>query len=175
MTRLFHYSEESSIDTFHPRPSKHHDGLPLVWAVKDTEAEKFLLPRDCPRVTCRVAPHTSQEDAARWFGATTATRIVAIESAWIEQVRSCTLYEYEMPPETFVQADTDPVTSAGYWISRETVVPLRRRVITDVLGELLLCTIELRVMPNLWLLSDQVAASTLGFSMIRMANALPRP
>jgi hypothetical protein len=46
--------------------------------------------------------------------------------------------------------------------------------IEDLLGELLACDIELRVMPSLWPLCDAVVASSLRFSCIRMRNALPR-
>jgi len=48
----------------------------------------------------------------------------------------------------------------GYWISRQPVEPLE---------------IELRALPNLWPLWDEVVASTLEFSGMRVRNALPRP
>ncbi len=109
------------------------------------------------------------DDAARWVGGTTAPRFVAIEAGWLDRVRKCTLHEYAMPLDTFMLDDVH----AGYYISRAAVRPLQRRVITDVLAELFAQHAEVRVMPSLWRLRDQVAASSLRFSIIRMSKAQP--
>jgi hypothetical protein len=63
---------------------------------------------------------------------------------------------------------------AGYYISRAPVVPLNLVTIDDLLGKLLACDIELRVMPSLWPLCDAVVVSSLHFSCIRMRNAVAR-
>ena len=165
---LFHYSEEPGIAHFEPRPSKHHP-YSAVWAVEASCAVNLILPRDCPRVTFGVGSYTSLDDVARWMGDTTARRIVAIEAGWIDRVRACTLHEYTMPLATFVLDDVH----AGYYISRTAVRPLACRVITDVLAELFAHQAEVRVMPSLWRLRDQVAASSLRFSIIRMNKAQP--
>ncbi len=47
------------------------------------------------------------------------------------------------------------------------------RAIPDLLAELASRSIELRVMPSLWRLRDQVALSTLRFSINRFSNAAP--
>lgn len=166
--KLFHYSEEPGIAHFEPRPSKHHP-FSAVWAIEASCAVNLILPRDCPRVTFGAGSYTSASDAAHWMGATTARRVVAIEAGWLDRVRACTLYEYAMPAETFVLDDVH----AGYYISRAAVRPLARRVITDVLAELLAQQAEVRVLPSLWRLRDQVAASSLRFSISRMRNAQP--
>jgi len=85
-------------------------------------------------------------------------------------LRHTRLYQYELPPATFEPIDE----GAGYFISRAPVIPLDIITIDDLLGELLACDIELRVMPSLWQLCDLVVASTLQFSCIRMRNAAAR-
>jgi hypothetical protein len=166
--RLFHYSEEPDIQLFRPRPSKYHD-YPVVWAVGEEQAQNFLTPRECPRVTYGAGNFTSAEDAERWLGHGTAKRVIAIESGWLARLRACTLYEYTMPAESFEPHDTD----ASYLVSRATVTPMGVRVIPDLLAELAARSIELRVMPSLWRLRDQVALSTLRFSINRYGNAAP--
>ena len=74
-----------------------------------------------------------------------------------------------MPPETFECLDA----CAGYYVSREPVVPSRIDVFQDPVAELLGRGVELRVIPNLWSLRDDVVASSLQFSLIRMRNAAP--
>ncbi len=98
--RLFHYSEEPDIRVFEPRPSKYHDH-PVVWAIAEDQAQNFLTPRDCPRVTYGAGGNTTPEDAERWLGHGTANRVIAIESRWLAALRACTLYEYAMPAENF--------------------------------------------------------------------------
>src|SRR5262249_35729880 len=96
--------------------------------------------------------------------------VIAVECAWLERLRSCRLFCYQMPPETFACIDE----WAGYFVSRRPVVPAKVQVVDDVLAALLGCGVELRFVPNLWPLRDAVVASTLRFSLIRMRNALPR-
>ncbi len=97
--------------------------------------------------------------------------VVAIEARWLPVVQRTHLYRYDLPAETFKVYDA----GAGYYVSRETVVPQGVTPITDVLTELTRLDVELRVMPSLWSLRDAVVASTLQFSIIRMRNAAPRP
>ncbi|MFZ3590896.1 DUF6886 family protein [Bacillus sp. DJP31] len=48
---LFHFSEDSSIRIFHPRPHPTHPNLPnLVWAIDEDRSPMYLVPRDCPRI-----------------------------------------------------------------------------------------------------------------------------
>jgi hypothetical protein len=164
---LFHVSEESGIERFEPRASQSADG-PVVWAVDADHLRNYLLPRECPRVTYFSGTETTAADVERLLGSSPA--VIAVESAWLERLRLCHLYCYHLPPETFECTDE----CAGYFISRQPVVPTHVRVIDDLLAELLGRGIELRFLPNLWSLRDAVVSSTLRFSMIRMRNALPR-
>ena len=165
---LFHVSEEPSIARFEPRPSPYADG-PVVWAIDAERLRNYLLPRDCPRVTYYAGRETTAADVERFLGSSPA--VIAVESAWLERLRSCRLYCYHLPPETFACIDE----CAGYFVSREPVVPTRVQVVDDLLAALLGRGVELRFVPDLWLLRDAVVSSTLLFSLIRMRNALPRP
>ena len=163
---LFHVSEESVIDVFEPRPSG-YVADPVVWAIDEARLHNYLVPRDCPRVTYYAGPETSAVDVERFLGASPA--VVAVESRWLECLRSCRLYLYHFPPDTFECLDE----CAGYFVSRETVVPARVEIIDDPIAELLKRGVELRFVADLWPLRDAVVHSTLQFSIIRMRNASP--
>lgn len=164
---LFHISEEPGIARFEPRASTHADDR-VVWAIDAARLRNYLVPRECPRVTYCAGRETVAADVERFLGSSRA--VIAIESGWAERLRSCRLYCYHLPPETFECRD-EP---AGYFVSRDPVVPVRVEVFDDPMTELLRRGVELRFVPSLWHLHDAVAASTLRFSMIRMRNALPK-
>ncbi|WP_332770223.1 DUF6886 family protein [Phenylobacterium sp.] len=171
MPRLFHVSEEAGIARFDPRPPPSTDsGVTgdCVWAVDEDHLVNFLLPRDCPRITYGRGSQTTDADADRFLGR--ARRVVAFEAAWLERVKACTLRVYEMPVETFDLALGD----AGYWISRQAVIPLAEQVCTDPMRALVEAGAEVRVLQDFWPLSDTVAASSLEFSIIRKRNAMPQ-
>ncbi len=164
---LFHISEESGIERFGPRPSDYTTES-VVWAINAERLHNYLVPRDCPRVTYYAGRATTAADVARFLGSSPA--VIAVESGWLGRLRSCRLYCYHMPPETFECMDE----CAGYFVSRESVVPVRVEVVDDPMGEILKRGIELRFVPGLWTLRDAVVASSLEYSLIRMRNALPR-
>jgi hypothetical protein len=164
---LFHVSEESGIERFEPRASTYASGL-VVWAIDADRLRNYLVPRECPRVTYYAGRETIAADVERFLGSSAA--VVAVESNWLEHLRSCRLYCYHMPPETFECLDE----CAGYFVSRVPVAPARVQVVDDLIAELVRRGVELRFVPNLWPLRDAVVASTLQFSLIRMRNALPR-
>lgn len=174
MAKLFHFSEEPGIKTFHPRPppSKSYkiEGN-LVWAIDEEHSPNFLLPRDCPRVTYFAAEQTTAADQERFFGHTYAKRIIAVETAWAERIMSQRLIKYEFDEDEFQLLDE----IAGYYISRNTIIPRSEVPINNTLKELLNAGVELRFMPLLWRLREAVIHSTLGFSLIRMRNATPPP
>src|SRR5262249_37418360 len=122
----------------------------------------------CPRVTFYAGRRTTMADRERFLGSSTA--VVAVESGWLERLRSGRLYCYHLPPQTFESIDE----CAGYFVSKVPVVPAVVEVFDDLMAELLKCEVELRFVPELWALRDAVVASTLEFSLIRMRNALGR-
>lgn len=164
---LFHVSEESGIARFEPRVSE-YVAEPVVWAIDREHLRNYLVPRDCPRITYYAGLETTEADKARFLGSSAA--VVAVESSWFGRLRSCRLFCYHMPPDTFTQLDE----CAGYYVSRRAVVPVRAEVFGDPVVELLRRGVELRLMPELWSLYDAVTVSTLRFSIIRMRNAVGR-
>jgi hypothetical protein len=174
---LFHVSEDGAIARFEPRPlPKGAVGVGaderIVWGIDASHLHNYLLPRDCPRVTFYVRPDRVQTlvDEPLLAG-TTASRVIAVESAWLERIRTIPLFCYEFPPTGFACIDAN----AGYFVSRVPVTPAHVRPIGDPLIELARHDVELRMMPSLWKLHDAVIASpNVSYSIIRMRNALPR-
>jgi hypothetical protein len=163
---LFHVSEESGIEQFEPRPSQYADE-PVVWAIDADRVRNYLLPRECPRVTYYAGRETTAADVERFLGSSPA--VIAVETAWLERLRSCR-YCYYLPPETFACLNE----CAGYFVSRRPVVPLQVQAVDDLFAALTGLGVELRFVPNLWSLRDASVSSTLRFSLIRIRNALPR-
>ena len=158
---LFHVSEEGCIERFEPRWSEIANQN-AVWAIDAERLRNYLLPRECPRVTYYAGPQTVDADVKRFLGESKA--VVAIESEWFERVRSCSLFCYHLPSDTFMCVDE----CAGYYVSDVPVVPAHVEVLDDLILELLNRGVELRIVPNLWPLRDEVVKSTLQFSLIRM-------
>lgn len=75
-----------------------------------------------------------------------------------------------MPEETFVEDDE----VAGYWVSHATVDPLEVTAIEDLIATHAAAGIPLRTEENLWQLWDEVVASSLEYSGIRLRRAQPR-
>src|SRR5215831_13027227 len=140
---LFHVSEEPGIKLFEPRVSQYVQE-PVVWAIDSDRLRNYLLPRECPRVTFYAGTKTTSADVERFLGSSPA--IVAVESGWLERLRSCQLYSYHLPSETFECIDE----CAGYFVSRVSVVPTSVDVFDDPIAELLNRGVELRFVPSLW-------------------------
>jgi hypothetical protein len=163
---VFHVSEERGIERFEPRAPEGRE--PVVWAIDAGCLRNYLVPRECPRVTYYAGRETTAKDVERFLGESTA--VIVIEREWLERVRSCRLYCYHLPRETFECVDE----CAGYFVSRVPVVPACVEVFDDPVAELRQRGVDLRIVPSLWPLRDAVVASSLLFSIIRMRNARPR-
>jgi hypothetical protein len=120
-------------------------------------------------VTYHVGERTSEADIERFFSSS-CQHVVAIEHAWVERMRSTTLYIYEFDPENFVLQDA----CAGYYVSERTEIPIAKTQVDDLFGALFQWGSEVRLINNLWLFADAVAKSTLNFSICDMASAQPR-
>ena len=150
MTDLWHFSEDPTIEVFVPRRGELHAlDEELVWAVDSGRAWVYWFPRDCPRVCW-------------WQG---ESRFAAIESAWLERMRSTQLYAYRLPPETFEAWDK-------FFISREAVVPLEVVDVGDLLDRHASAGNEFRTVPSLFPLFDTVRETADDFSGIRLRNAV---
>ena len=166
---LWHVSEDTTIRRFEPHRSQTAlTEEPLVWAVDTRHLPLFWFPRECPRGTFWADDETTPDDAERFLlGA--ATRVHAIEGAWLERVRAADVVAYRLPEKPFEQHPT----VGGYWIAREAVEPLELTELGDLLARHAEAAIELRVVPALAPLWRRVIASTLQFSGCRLRNAAP--
>src|ERR1700752_4934426 len=164
---LFHISEEPDIERFDPRPSE-YTVESVVWAIDADRLRNYLVPRGGPGVTFYAGPQTTTADNERFLRSSAA--VMAVEEDWLTRVQESRLYCYHMPPQTFECIDE----CAGYFVSRESVVPVRVQVLEDPVSELRRRGVELRVLSDLRPLRDSVVASSLQFSIILMRNARPR-
>ncbi|HIZ55561.1 MAG TPA: hypothetical protein H9671_05065 [Firmicutes bacterium] len=171
--RLFHVSEQSDIHHFEPRIPDRNDldkHVGLVWAIDEFHLPNFLTPRNCPRVTYHIGENTTDVDRMNFFSTDTMTYAIVIENKWFHIVRSTTLYLYEFHTEDFVLQDH----VAGYYVAKTKQIPIAKYEFRDLFSELIKRNVEIRVVDNLWNIADKVKASTLNYSLCRMAFAQPR-
>jgi hypothetical protein len=155
---LWHVSEEPAIRRFEPREGK-------VWAIGTRLLPLYWFPRECPRATFWGDSRTSDHDVERFLGGDRSRRVHVVEPAWVEPLRTTHVVAYRMPEQTFVENED------RFWISREPVEPLELVELGDLVGRHRDAGIELRTEANLLRFWDEVIASTLGFSGIRLRNA----
>jgi hypothetical protein len=172
--RLFHFSDDSEIAVFEPRPvrvpiqrPKGFEWLngPLVWAIDEAREPMYLFPRECPRVLVWATPETTSEDHSQWFGERSCRVIAHIEWAWLHRLTTEIIHRYEMPASHF-----EDLGDAGMWVSRIRVEPLGIVVLEDLPAELQSRGVELRIMETLAPLKA-VWNTSLHVSGIRLQNA----
>lgn len=169
---VLHFSEDPSIESFSPHvavtaraPQKY------VWAVDYERAPGYWFPRTCPRILTWAARDTTDADRELFLG--TSGRVHAIEYRWLSIMQSTVLYAYR-----FAAADFSPLgePEPHAQVATAAVRPLGP---AEKVGSLLAAHeaagIELRLLPTLWPYWNQVIASTVGFSGIRLRNAYPEP
>ena len=167
---LYHFSEDPNIARFVPHvPRTNPSHPPAVWAIDREHAPLYWFPRECPRIA--VWPLGVEDRPAFQARFTTsALRIHAIESEWLERMRAAQIYRYEFDAAAF-----SPWEEAnGQWIATTEIVPSSVTPTGDLLAAHIEAAIELRIVPTLWPLHDVVLASGSDFSMVRMHNAQAR-
>lgn len=171
MSVVHHFSEDPGIERFVPHvPPTNPMQPPAVWAIDAEHAPLYWFPRDCPRVTVWVDAGEPADGFARAF-TTTARRLHAIELGWLDAMRTTALYRYDLDASAF-----DPWPEAiGQYVAHTAAEPLRVEPVGDLLALHAAAAIELRLVPSLWPLHDVVRSGPWPFSIVRMANAEPRP
>ena len=167
---LYHISENPNIQRFNPRPILNQNCEIVgnaVWAIDEDHLANYLLPRDCPRLVFFKNNNSTKADIEKFSGNSSADRIIAVESFWGSQIFEQNLFQYEFDDSQFSCIDE----SAGYFISRDTVNPIKATCISNGLLRILSTNTEFRIMPSLWKLREDVINSSLGYSIIRMRNA----
>ncbi|HEY6744639.1 MAG TPA: hypothetical protein VI357_02870 [Mycobacteriales bacterium] len=169
---VLHFSEDPSITRFVPhvaatarRPEAY------VWAVDAARAPDYWFPRACPRAMAWVEPGTTGADRDRIIGAGSGDRVHAVEYGWLEAMRTVRLFAYRLPADRF-RPYGEPVPHAH--VAAEPVEPLGpAEPVGDLLALHAAAGIQLRLLPTLWPFWAEVVDSTLGFSGIRLGNAVP--
>ena len=168
--KLFHFSEDPAIERFEPHvPATQPDAPPMVWAIDAEHAPTYWFPRNCPRAAFWPKEEPTPTQLALLGGR--RRRVHAIEWAWLERMRTCALYAYELDPEPFQRRPQ----SGGAWTSTVAVEPLRVSPVGDLLARHHEARIELRLVDNLWPLWELVTSSGLPFSGVRLRNAAAPP
>ncbi len=169
---LWHVSEDPTIERFEPHvPRTNPSATPAVWAIDTRHLPMFWFPRDCPRGCVWMSDRTSDADRTRFFGHSDASRIHVLETAWLGQMRTTTLFAYRFPEESFVPHEH----VGGYWVADVPVEPVERREVDDLVGRHGAAGIELRITPSIWPWWKAVAGSSLEFSGSRLRNASDHP
>ena len=163
---IYHYSEDPTISEFVPRPSRL--GAPLVWAIDAEHAPLYELPRDCPRVCFWPLPTSSAEDLARWWEPVAGNKVIAIEAAWLDQVRAAMLYRYVFG----LHQGFEPIHDHGVHVCAHPVQPLAVEPMGDLLACQMALGVELRICQSLVPLGRAIINTSLHFSLIRMRNAV---
>jgi len=169
--RLFHVSEESTIEKFVPRIPYRKDvdqSKGLVWDLTEAALPNWGTPRDCPRVCYRATDESLQDDIAKFFSSS-FRHCVAIEYDWHQRMLDTTLYIYEFDITNFYLDER-----AGFYVSDKTEVPIFVSKHENLYGELFKRNVEVRILDNLWELGEAVKKSSLKWSLCRMANAKPK-
>lgn len=161
---LFHVSHNSNIKHFEPR--LHTSGRELVWAIAANRLVNYLLPRDCPRICIWPTTKTSTGDKALLAN---SGHSIFIEKAWRTRAEIAQLYLYKFKPDQFALEDEN----AGYFTTSKPQTPIDMISLNQPLAQIEAMGATLKCETNLWPLAAKVEKSTLGFSMIRMRNALP--
>lgn len=168
MAAVFHFSENPTIRRFTPHvPLSNPSHPPAVWAIDAAHAPLYWFPRDCPRASVWARTASECERLRELFG-TEADRICATESGWFGRMRSVELYRYTFDVDDFVpwpEAD-------GQYICDHVVEPVAIDLLDDLLALHIDAGVELRFTPRLGALTDQILASKLPFSLVRLRNAL---
>ena len=167
--KLYHVSEEPGIEVFKPRPSPRafeRITQNVVFAISDEMLHNYLLPRDCPRVTYFAKEDSLQSDIDELIGSSKKKYFINIEESWIDRIIQTILYMYELPSESFALLDE----GAGYYVSCESVKPIRVKILSDAIGEIKKRNAEIRTQSSLKQLAERVSGSSLQFSIIRIRN-----
>lgn len=166
---VHHFSEDPSILRFEPDiPKTNPQQRPAVWAIDPEHASLYWFPRDCPRVT--AWPRDLRERVVfRRRLATSAHRLHAIETTWLDRMRTTQLFRYDFDASDF----TPWPDASGQWVSDHVVEPFAVSAMGDLIDAHAQAQIELRFVPNLWPLVELVKDGPWDFSCVRLANAVP--
>ena len=162
---LWHVSEDPTIERFAPHHQPlHANDEPLVYAIDTRHLPLYWFPRDCPRAGFWANSATSDDDVERFLDRDRSRRVHVVETSWLDPMRTTPVFAYRLPEESFEPWDR-------FWISRDTVEPLELVELGDLVERHEAAEIELGTEADLLGFWDEVVASSLGYSGIRLRNA----
>ena len=169
---VLHFSEDPTIEQFVPHvAATARQPEAYVWAVDADRSPDYWFPRACPRAMAWATGTTTTADRESILGPGGGDRVHAVEYGWLEAMRTVSLFAYRFPAERFTPFGS-PVPNA--MVATEPVEPLGPpERVPDLFALHEEAGIQLRVLPNLWPFWEVVIRSSLGFSGIRLRNALP--
>lgn len=167
--QVLHFSEDPTIERFVPHVAATSSlKESYVWAVGHDRCPDYWFPRACPRAMAWRGARTTDEDAVRIIGAGCGDRVHAVEYGWLKAIMDVRLFAYRLPADAF-RPIGDPPHAV---VSKAPVAPLGPPEPVGDLFELHEeAGIQLRVLDNLWPFWNEVTASSLEFSGIRLRNA----
>lgn len=167
---VLHFSEDPTITRFVPHVARtSQQTTAYVWAVDGPRCPDYWFPRQCPRVMAWRSARTTPWDADRIIGAGSGDRVHAIEYGWLQAIMDARLFAYRLPAESFAPIGDPPHAL----VAQVTIEPLGPpEPVTDLIALHEEAGIQLRVLDRLWPFWNQVTASTLEFSGIRLRNAV---
>lgn len=118
---------------------------PVVWAIDEAHEFTFFFPRECPRIVYRRTEHMSEADQIKFFGLSSADVVITVEKDWYERIRNTRIYRYSLPAASFELFDD----IAGYYISAQTIIPLKVEPLDHLLDRLMQLPVELRFTDSL--------------------------
>ncbi len=176
--RLFHFSDDSNIEVFMPRPVRtpvpHAIGQerlnrPLVWAIDDWHQAMFLFPRDCPRIFAWPVEATTPEYLSAYRKMTSCRMVAHIELGWLDRLSHTTIFRYELAADGF-----ESLGDMGMWVSSSPTMPVNVERIDNMEKALSDAGVELRVLPSLTTL-EPLWETSLHVSGIGLSHAKDGP
>lgn len=169
---VLHFSEDPDIGRFVPHvAATARQPEAYVWAVDAARAPDYWFPRQCPRMLVWTVPGTADRDRDRILGAGCGDRAHVVERGWLEALRTTRLWAYRFAAGPFRPFGDPPDAH----VATEPVEPLGPpEPVGDLLARHAEAGLQLRVLDDLWPFVDEVMASTVGYSGIRLGNARPR-
>ena len=171
--QVLHFSEDPTITRFvpHVAPTSSEPEA-YVWAVGHDRCPDYWFPRACPRAMAWTGPGTTDADRDRIVGPAAATACTRSSTAgWRRCARSrCTPTGCPPPRSARSAPHANAVVATG---------PVEPLGPPEPVGDLFAlheeAGIHLRVLPNLWPFWEEVTASTMQWSGIRLRNAQADP
>ncbi len=169
---MLHFSEDPTVESFVPHvAATARQGTAYVWAVDAARAPAYWFPRQCPRVAAWVTPTSRDRDVEGILGPGGGDRVHATEYRWLERMRTVELFAYRFPAHAF-EPMGEPEPHAH--VTTRAVRPLGPpEPVGDLFALHAAAGIALRILPDLREFWAAVHTSTLGFSGIRLRNAVP--